>query len=103
MGIEKRRDDNIYVYEEFQKPLGREPGGFYETNLIWKDNHLALKSSKSNSLGRLSSLVKNLTQINQLERYDNIIQDQIKECIEQKVDEVCEQEITETKSVLFAT
>ena len=35
LGIEERRDDSNYVYEEFQKLLGRGPGGFYETNLIW--------------------------------------------------------------------
>ena len=66
-------------------------GGFYETNLVWKDNHPPLKRSKSNSLGRLSNLVKNLTHRNQSERYNNINQDQIKEDIE-KVDEVCKQE-----------
>ena len=80
--------------EEFQKRLGRGSGGFYETNLIWKNNPPPLKNNKCNSLGRLSSLVKNLTHRNQLERYHNIIQDQIKEGIVEKVDEVCEQEIT---------
>ena len=39
VGIGERRDDSNYVYQEFQKQLGRGPGGFYETNLIWKDNH----------------------------------------------------------------
>ena len=48
LGIEKRRGDSNHVYEEFQKQLRHEPGGFYET-----------KSNKSNRLGRLSSLVKN--------------------------------------------
>ena len=67
LGIEKRRDDSNYVYEEFKKQLGCGPGGFYETNLIWKDNHPPLKNNKSNSLGRLSSLVINLTHRNQLE------------------------------------
>ena len=62
--------------------------GLYETNLIWKDNPPPLKNSKSNSLGRPNSLVKNLTHRNQLERYDNIIQYQIKEGIVEKVDEV---------------
>ena len=54
-----------------------------------------------NLLGRLSSLVKNLTDRNQLERYDNIIQDQIKDGIVEKVDEVCEQEIAEGEKVLY--
>ena len=70
--------------------MGRESGEFYETNLIWKNNHSS-KNNKSNSLARLSSLVKTLAHRNQLERYDNIIQDRIKEGIVEKVGEVCEQ------------
>ena len=97
LGIEKRRDDSDYVFEEFQKQMGHGPGGFYETNLIWKDN----QPPKSNSLGRLSNLVKNVTHINQLERYDNIIQDHIKEGIVEKIDEVCEQEISEEEKVFY--
>ena len=54
-----------------------------------------------NLLGRLSSLVKNLTDRNQLDRYDNIIQDQIKDGIVEKVDEVCEQEIAEGEKVFY--
>ena len=61
-----------------------------------------MKNNKSNSLGRLSNLVKNLIHRNQLERYDNI-QDQINEGIIEKVDEVYKREIAERESVLFAT
>ena len=81
--------------------MGCGPGGFYETNLIWKDNHSPLKNNKSNSLGRLSNFVKTLTHRNQLERYDNIIQDQIKEGIVEKIDEVCEQEIAGGEKVFY--
>ena len=56
-----RRDDNNYVYKEFQQ-VGHGPGGFYEMNLIRKNNPPPLTSNKSNSLGRLSSLVKDLIQ-----------------------------------------
>ena len=85
--------------------MGRGPWGFYETNLIWKDNHPPLKKKKiSSSLGRLSSLIKNLTHRKQLERYDNIIQDRIKKGIIEKDDKVCEQEIDRGReSVSFAT
>ena len=63
-----------------------------------------MKNNKSNSFGRLRSLVKNLTSRNQLQRYDNIIQDQIMEGIVEKVDEVCEKKkITERESVLFTS
>ena len=67
-GIEERRDDSYDVYKEFQKHLGQGPGIFYETNLISKDNHPPLKNNKSNSLGGLNSLVKNLTNRKQLDR-----------------------------------
>ena len=101
LGIEERRDDSNYAYEEFQKQLGRRPGGFYETNLIWKDNHPPLKNNRSNSLCRLSNLVKNLAHKNQLDIYHNIIQDQIKESIIEKVDEVCKQNIEEGEKVFY--
>ena len=101
MGIEERRDESNYIYEEFKNQLGPGPGRFYETNLIWKDNPPPLKNNKSSSLGRLSSLVKNLTHRKQLQGYDNIIQDQIKEGIVEKVNEVCEQEITKGKKVFY--
>ena len=85
LGIEERHDSTNYVYKEFQRQLGHGPGYLYETNLSWKDNHPLLKSNKSNSLGRLTSLLKKLTYRNQFERYYNIIQDQIKEGIVEKV------------------
>ena len=44
--------------------------------------------------------MKSLTNRNQLKRYNNIIQDQIKEGIVEKVDEVCEQEIAKEQKVL---
>ena len=94
--------DNNYGYKEFQKQLGRRPGGFYKTNLIWKDNHPPLEKKKSSSLGRLSSFIRRKS-THKKQRYDSIIQDQIKEAIVEKVDEVCKQEIPEKESVLFAT
>ena len=56
---------------------------------------------KSNNFGRRSSLVKNLTHRDQLERSNNIIQDQYKESIAEKVDEDCEQEIVEGEKVFY--
>ena len=45
--------------------------------------------------------MKYLTDRNQLERYDNIIQDQIKEDIVEKVNKVCKQEVTEEEKVFY--
>ena len=44
--------------------------------------------------------MKSLTNRNQLKRYNNIIQDQIKEGIVEKVDKVCELEIAEEQKVI---
>ena len=94
-----KRDVMIAImFEEFNS-WGHGPGGFFQTKLIWKDNHPPFKSNKSNSLGRLSSLVKKSTHRNQLERSDNIIQDQIKEGVVKKVDKFFEQEIAEGEKV----
>ena len=59
--------------------------------------------SKSNSRGRLSisSLWKNSAHKNQLERYDKIIQDQIKDGIVEKVDEAIQQEIAEGEKMFY--
>ena len=47
--------------------------------------------------------MKNVTHNNQLERYDNIIQDEIKEGVLEKVDKIYEQEITKIeRKILFA-
>ena len=87
LGIEEnRKKGNSVVYEEFQKELGRCPEGCYETNLLWKDNHLHLNSNKSESLGRLNNLLKNLSQNKKFESYDSIIREQLDSEILKKVD-----------------
>ena len=86
-----------------KRRLGRGHGGIYETKLIWKDNHPPLKNNKPNSLGRLSSLVWNLTHRNQLQRYDNFTQDQIKEGIVEKVDKFVNKRYHRERSVWFTT
>ena len=89
LSIKKRRDDSNFCLRGISKIVGAWTGVFYQTNLIWKDNHSPLKNNKTNRLCRLSHLLKNLTHRNQLERYDNIIQYQFKRGIAQKVVEVC--------------
>ena len=93
----------IIFTRSFKNSWGWDLGDYMKGiwKLIWKGNHPLLKNNKSNSLGIISNLLKNLTHRNQLERYDNIIQDQIKEGIAEKVDEVCEQEITEGGKVFY--
>ena len=43
----------------FREQNGRGPGGYYEANLIWKENHLPLQDNESSSSGRLHNLIRN--------------------------------------------
>ena len=66
------------VYEEFKEQLVRSPKGWYETGLLWKGNHPPLPNNKHESLKHLGSLVRKLErQPDMLQRYDDIIQDQL--------------------------
>ena len=53
LGIEeKHAKNNEFVYREFIKELDRDSIWNYETNIIWKENHLQLCSNEGSSLGR---------------------------------------------------
>ena len=87
-GIEEKHEkNNQFVYGEFRKQLGWDSFGNYETNLIWKENHLSLRSNEVNSLGRLHSIAKKLIRSNKLGEYGKIIQEQRNEGIIEKVGE----------------
>ena len=86
LGVSKKQgkpDD--YVYEKFREQLGLSLGGYYETNLIWRENHPSLQNNESNSLGRLNNLIRNLNRSKSLEAYDKVVQDQIRESIVERV------------------
>ena len=53
-----KHDD--HVYKKFKKQLKRDEEGWYETRLVWKEGNLPLGNNKNGSLGRLTSLVRNL-------------------------------------------
>ena len=83
---DKPEGDQQPVYEEFKEQLIRNPEGWYETGLLWKGNHGALHNNKNGSLGRLSSLVRRLQREPALlEKYDEIIQDQLAQGIVERV------------------
>ena len=74
------------VHVDFKEQLIRSPEGWYETGLLWKSNHDALHNNKNGSIARLSSLVRRLQHKPELlEEYDNIIQDQLKQGIIEKI------------------
>ncbi|XP_068674565.1 uncharacterized protein [Montipora foliosa] len=77
--------DQEEVYSEFKEQLRRDEEGWYETSLPWKGNHPPLPSNEAGSLRRLTGLVKKLRSKGTIERYDQVIQDQIKTGIVERV------------------
>ena len=65
--------------------MKRDEKGWYETGLSWKGNHPSLPSNEAGSLRRLTSLVKKLHSQGIIERYDQVIQDQITAGIVERV------------------
>ena len=72
--------DQQEVYREFCEQLSRNTEeGWYETVLPWKNDHPHLPSNREGSLRRLRNQVVKLRQVGNLQEYDEIIQDQLKE------------------------
>ena len=87
LGLEDTTNgDQGVVYAEFCEQLRRSPEGWYETRLPWKGDHPPLPTNESGSLKRLGSLVQRLTKTSQLDEYDAIIQDQLREGIVELAD-----------------
>ena len=77
--------DQHIVYEEFREQLKRSPDGWYETGLPWKGNHPPLPDNKYGSLRRLTNLVRKLEKTKMLESYNDVIQDQLKSGVVERV------------------
>ena len=72
-------------YSEFKEQLRRDEAGWHETSLPWKGNHPPLPSKEAGSLRRLTGLVKKLHRQGIIDRYNQVIQDQIKAGIVERV------------------
>ena len=79
--------DQENVYAEFKEQLTRSPEGWYESGLPWKGNHLPLPNNEAGSLCRLNNLVRKLKKQAMIERYDQVIKDQIEAGIVERVSE----------------
>lgn len=77
--------DQEEVYREFREQLQQSPEGWYQTGLPWKGNHPPLPSNEGGSLRRLDSLLRKLERGNILNRYDNVIREQLNEGIVERV------------------
>ena len=73
------------VYAEFKEQLTQDAEGWYETRLPWRGNHPPLPSNEVGSLRRLGNLVRKLRSRGTIERYDQVIQDQIEAEIVERV------------------
>jgi hypothetical protein len=72
------------VYEEFQEQLTRSHEGWYQTGLPWKASHPPLQNNEVGSLKRLNSLTNDPEL---LEKYDNIIKEQLEDGVVERVTE----------------
>lgn len=71
------------LYKEFKEQLLRNPEGWYESGLLWKGNHPPLPNNKPGSLKRLVNLVK---KPGMLEKYNEIIRDQLAQGIVERAE-----------------
>ena len=70
-------NDQLTVFEEFKEQLERNPAGWYQTKLPWKETHPPLPTNENGSKRRLGQLVCKLQRNEQYQNYDNIIQEQL--------------------------
>eukprot|EP00794_Sanderia_malayensis_P018534 gene18534-biopygen15616 len=78
-------DDQATVYQEFKEQLNRNEDGWYETGLLWKNNHAVLQTNKAGTIVRLENLVPRLQRNSELIKwYDGITQEQLSEGIIEK-------------------
>ena len=88
------REDQMYVYQEFQDQLKSKGDGSYEIPLLWKPVHLPIHNNKNGNLSRLGNLIRKLwKQSKEFEQYNQIIQTQSSEGIIEKAPE----EVKETE------
>jgi len=72
-----RSPKNKNVHEDFLQQLHKMQGGFYETRLPWKEDHVPLPTNKNLSVARLNSTIRKLERMGKLEDYDQIMQEQV--------------------------
>ena len=71
--------------QSFKEQLTRDAEGWYETGLSWRGKHPPPPGSEIGSLRRLGNLERKLRSQGTIERYDRVIQDQIKAGIVERV------------------
>ena len=78
--------DQGSVYGEFIEQLDRSEEGWHESGLLWKPGHGRLLTNEHGSIARRESLVRKLQrEPGMIDKYDEIIQEQLKEGIVERV------------------
>ena len=87
LGLEDRSEtDQGNVYGEFVEQLHRSEEGWHESRLLWKPGHGRLLTNEQGSIKRLESLVRKLQrEPGMIDKYDEIIQEQLTEGIVERV------------------
>ena len=87
LGLEDSPEsDQGSVYGEFIEQLDRSEEGWYESGLLWKPGHGRLLTNEHGSIARLEGLVRKLQrEPGMIDKYDEIIQEQLKEGIVERV------------------
>ena len=71
------------LHEDFIQQLNKTPAGYYETKLLWKEDHVPLPVNKNLSVAQLVSTTRRLEKTGRLEEYHQIMQEQLaKEILE---------------------
>ena len=82
---DKRLDEEFH--ENFQKKVKRLSDGTYMTRLPWKEDIVQLPANKELAVARLYNTTRRLEKLQKLEEYEEVMKDQIKEGILEKVPE----------------
>ncbi|XP_068757909.1 uncharacterized protein [Montipora capricornis] len=87
LGLEDRPEtDQESVYGEFIEQLHRSEEGWYESGLLWKPGRGRLLTNEHGSIARLEGLVRKLQRDpDMIDKYDEIIPDQLKEGVVERV------------------
>jgi len=72
-----RSPKNKNIHEDFLQQLHKMQGGFYDTRLPWKEDHVPVPTNKNLSVARLNSTIRKLESMGKLEDYDQIMQEQV--------------------------
>ena len=74
-------DDQQTVYQEFKERLECSSDGWHGTGLPWKSNHPELSNNETRSQRRLQQLIQKLEHDRNYVKYNEVIQEQIKQGI----------------------